>query len=227
MDMRFYKVEIRYDDNCGSSHEQTLYLHCNNTSDFQSLVDSEGRVVECRGTDSFIRVLEKALALENYDDGGEGVLITEVKKTDELPRAVRIALCGRRKEEPKPNSNVIGIYIRDELQQTVMEWRERFDVNEEDVWEAVRYWGEDWTHLMEGRKKAREIKAGDRVKVVSESDYNRSLGGPSWVGRTGVVEKMEFSRSHGDVALLLFDGQDPNAIPRVRYGVCVKYLEII
>lgn len=80
---------------------------------------------------------------------------------------------------------------------------------------------------LEGRKKTREIKVGDRVRVVSESDYGRSLGRPSWVGRTGVVEDIESSRSHGDVALLLLDGQDPNAIPRVRPGVCVKHLEKI
>lgn len=108
------------------------------------------------------------------------------------------------KEHPTRRPDAMKVFVRDELEQVVNGWCRRFDASEEDVWDAVHYWGEEWGRLLEGKEKARQMKVGDRVRVVNDDNAGREIApgcyAPSHVGRTGIVTDIGFSRSHGDVA---------------------------
>lgn len=101
------------------------------------------------------------------------------------------------------------VFVRDELEQVVNGWCRRFDAKEEDVWEAVRYWGKEWSRLLEGREKAKQMKVGDRVRVINDDNAGREISpgcyAPSHVGRTGIITDLAFSRSDGDVATVDMD----------------------
>lgn len=69
------------------------------------------------------------------------------------------------------------------------------------------------------------MKKGDRVRVARMSDYDvmvhKAQGIPLEIGRTGTVEELAFSRSHGDIATVLMDDTKNSSI------WCVNELEVI
>ena len=214
MSKAFYKAEIRYDNNDSTTSEQTLYVYCDNTSDFEYVMNEKGQTVDCGGTDSLMTVLGKVMALEEYyGPGTERVKITRLENgSADLPQAVRVRLFGHRDGESKPAFNQMTLFLRDEVRQAVFEWMSRFDAaSERDVWQAVRYWAEDWTRLLEGYEKWHQMKAGDRVVCDIASEK----------GRTGVVTSLGFSRSHGYIADVKMDSDGS------IYVLNVKHLEVV
>lgn len=119
----------------------------------------------------------------------------------------------------------IIVFVRDELEQVVNGWCRRFGANEEDVWEAVRYWGKEWSRLLEGREKARRMKVGDRLKYVRNDKAEDNPDAPSNTGRTGIVEDIAFSRSHGDIATVKMDDDGSTLIFKIKYLELIKRTE--
>ena len=77
MSKTYYKADIQYDNNMGSSDKETLYILEDNTSDVQSTCTEDGQPVTLDGTDSYIEMLQHVLSLEDYEGCGESVKITE------------------------------------------------------------------------------------------------------------------------------------------------------
>ena len=79
MGKQFFRAEIQYDNNMGSSDEDTLYIFEDNSSDYMSICTEDGRPVTLDGTDSYIEMLRHVLGLENYEGRGESVKIKELE----------------------------------------------------------------------------------------------------------------------------------------------------
>ena len=99
MSKTYYKVDIQYDNNMGSSDRQTLYIMEDNTSDCQSTCTEVGQPVTLDGTDSYIEMLRHVLALEDYKGCGESVKITEcgIPPRFEIPDKVMEYFYGTKK----------------------------------------------------------------------------------------------------------------------------------
>lgn len=69
------------------------------------------------------------------------------------------------------------------------------------------------------------MEIGDRVKVARMSEYDlmvhRAQNIPLPIGRTGMVVKRAFSRSHGQIATVLMDDT------KSEYIWCEKEIEIM
>ena len=78
MSKQYFKAEIEYDNNMGSSDKETLYILEDNTSDRMSICTKDGRSVTLDGTDSYIEMRRHVLGLEDYEGCGESVKITEM-----------------------------------------------------------------------------------------------------------------------------------------------------
>ena len=64
MSKQYFKAEIEYDNNMGSSDKETLYILEDNTSDCMSVCTKDGRSVTLDGTDSYIEMLRHVLGLD-------------------------------------------------------------------------------------------------------------------------------------------------------------------
>lgn len=102
MSKHYYKAEIRYDNNMGSSDEETLYILEDNTSDYMSVCTKDGQPVTLDGTDSYIEMLQHVLDLEDYEGCGESVKITDgawPRNFDIPDKVMRYFYPGRYSEE--------------------------------------------------------------------------------------------------------------------------------
>ena len=104
MSKQYFKAEIEYDNNMGSSDKETLYILEDNTSDCMSICTKDGRSVTLDGTDSYVEMLRHVLGLEDYEGIGESVKIIErtLPENFEIPdRVMRYFYPSRYKEQQK------------------------------------------------------------------------------------------------------------------------------
>jgi rubredoxin len=76
MSKQYFHCQIKYDDSSGSLVIEDLYVYENNSTDYRSVLDKDGKAPYCLGTDSYCDALGAVLRLEV--PGTEEVAFTEL-----------------------------------------------------------------------------------------------------------------------------------------------------
>ena len=77
MSKQYFKITIKYDNNCGGTDTQLLYAYENNSHDYMTIVTENGENPSCSGTDWYCNALGYALLLENNDDTSNSTIVEE------------------------------------------------------------------------------------------------------------------------------------------------------